>query len=102
MARGGDIYLKECAVCHGASLQGGSAPALTGPSFGRSHLNADVQTMPLTAPGSLKPDEYAAVMAYLLSYDCVQPAGGGRQPFPTEDVALLKSVQLGAGTCARK
>jgi hypothetical protein len=32
--------------------------------------------MPLTAPGALKPDEYAAVMAFLLSYDCVQPAGG--------------------------
>ena len=63
------IYAKECAVCHGANLQGVSAPALTGPSFGRSHLNGAqlrtvvVQTMPLTAPGSLKPDEYAAVMA---------------------------------------
>jgi hypothetical protein len=62
-------------------LQVTSASALTGPSVGRSHLNASqlrgvvTQSMPLTAPGSLKPDEYAAVMAFLLSYDCVQPSG---------------------------
>jgi hypothetical protein len=66
-------------------LQGISAPALTGPGFGRSHLNASqlrivvTQTIPLTAPGSLKPDEYAAVMAFLLSYDCVQSDGDGQQ-----------------------
>jgi mono/diheme cytochrome c family protein len=104
--QGAQVYSKECSVCHGANLQGVSAPALTGPSFGRSHLNASqlrtvvVQTMPLTAPGSLKPDEYAAVMAYLLSYSCVQPAGGGKQPFPTADVPALQEVVLGAATCA--
>lgn len=106
-AQGGQIYTKECAVCHGASLQGISAPALTGPSFGRSHLNAEqvrtvvVQTMPLTAPGSLKPEEYAAVLAFLLSYDCVQPAGEG-QPFPTVDLPALQQIELGSATCAPK
>jgi mono/diheme cytochrome c family protein len=79
VAQGSEIYRRECAVCHGANLQGVSAPALTGPSFDHSHLNAEqvrtvvVHAMPLTAPGSLKPDEYAAIMAYRLSYDCVQP-----------------------------
>ena len=108
VAQGGEIYAKDCAVCHGANLQGVSAPALTGASFGRSHLNGSqlrtvvVQTMPLTAPGSLKPDEYAAVMAYLLSYDCVQPAGGGQQEFPTVDLADLQHVELGSATCAPK
>jgi alcohol dehydrogenase (cytochrome c) len=108
VAQGRDIYSEECAVCHGANLQGVSAPALTGPSFGRSHLTAElvrtivVQTMPLTAPGSLKPDEYAAVMAYLLSYDCVQAAGGGQQPFPNSDLPALQQVELGSATCAPK
>jgi alcohol dehydrogenase (cytochrome c) len=108
VVHGGEIYAKECAVCHGANLQGISAPALTGPSFGRSHLNADqlrtvvVQTMPLTAPGSLKPDEYAAVMAYLLNYDCVQPAAAGQQPFPIQDLPALQQVVLGSATCAPK
>jgi cytochrome c1 len=77
--QGSEVYAKDCAVCQCANLQGISAPALTGPGFAHSHLNGSqlrvvvTQTMPLTAPGSLKPDEYAAVMAFLLSYDCVQP-----------------------------
>jgi alcohol dehydrogenase (cytochrome c) len=106
VAQGAQVYSKDCSLCHGANLQGVSAPALTGPSFGRSHLNASqlrtvvVQTMPLTAPGSLKPDEYAAVMAYLLSYNCVQPAGDGKQPFPIADAPALQEVVLGAATCA--
>ena len=92
VTRRGEIYARECAVCHGANLQGVSAPALTGASFGRSHLNGSqlrtvvTQTMPLTAPGSLKPDENAAVIAYLLSYHCVQAAGRGQQEFPTGDL----------------
>jgi mono/diheme cytochrome c family protein len=108
VARGGEIYAKECAVCHGANLQGISAPALTGPSFGRSHLTGAqlrtvvVQTMPLTAPGSLKPDENAAVLAYLLSYNCVQAAGGGQQEFPTGDLPNLQQVELGSASCPPK
>jgi hypothetical protein len=58
--------------------------------------------MPLTAPGSLKPDDYAALMAYLLSYDCVPPAGGGKQPFPTADSPALKRVVVGSTTCPPK
>jgi alcohol dehydrogenase (cytochrome c) len=108
VAQGSQVYAKACAVCHGANLQGMSAPALTGPGFGRSHLNASqlrgvvTQSMPLTAPGSLKPDEYASVMAFLLSYDCVKPAGGGQQPFPTTDLPALQQVKLGGATCAPK
>src|SRR5258708_25380778 len=89
VAQGSDVYAKSCALCHGANLQGLSAPALTGAGFGHSHLTAAqlrsvvTQSMPLTAPGSLKPEDYAAVMAFLLSYDCVQASGDGQQPFPT-------------------
>jgi alcohol dehydrogenase (cytochrome c) len=108
VAQGSEVYASECAVCHGANLQGISAPALTGPGFGRSHLNASqlrgvvTQTMPLTAPGSLKPEDYGAVMAFVLSYDCVQPSGGGQQPFPTTDLPSLRQVELGSATCAPK
>jgi mono/diheme cytochrome c family protein len=108
VAQGREVYAKECAVCHGANLQGVSAPALTGPGFGHSHLNAlqvravVTQSMPLTAPGSLKPEDYAAVMAFVLSYDCVRPSGGGQQPFPTTNVPSLQQVELGSATCAPK
>jgi mono/diheme cytochrome c family protein len=96
VAQGGKVYGQKCAACHGANLQGISAPALTGLSFGHLHLNASqlrdvvAQTMPLTAPGSLKPDDYAAVMAFLLSSDCVQPAGGGHQAFPVKNLPALQ------------
>jgi alcohol dehydrogenase (cytochrome c) len=106
VTQGSEVYAKSCALCHGNNLQGLSAPALTGAGFGHSHLNAAqlrsvvTQTMPLTAPGSLKPDDYAAVMAFLLSYDCVKATGYGRQPFPTTDFPALKQVTLGATTCA--
>src|SRR5262245_38960278 len=30
------VYAKACAACHGATLSGGSAPALAGPAFARS------------------------------------------------------------------
>jgi predicted oxidoreductase len=52
-----------------------------------------------TAPGSLTPADYAAVMAFLLSYDCVQPRGDG-QAFPPADLPALKQITPGAGTCA--
>jgi hypothetical protein len=58
--------------------------------------------MPLTAPGSLKLDEYAAVMTFLLNYDCVQPAGNGQQPFPTTDLPSLQQVEIGGAICAPK
>ena len=105
VAQGSEVFAKSCALCHGANLQGLSAPALTGAGFARSHLNAAqlrsvvTQSMPLTAPGSLTPADYAAVMAFLLSYDCVQPSGD-RQPFPTADLPALETVTLGARTCA--
>jgi cytochrome c len=108
VTQGSEVYASKCAVCHGANLRGISAPALTRPGFGRSHLNASqlrsvvTQTMPLTAPGSLKPDDYAAVMAFLLGYDCVRPSGGGQQPFPITDLPSLQQVELGSATCAAK
>jgi hypothetical protein len=58
--------------------------------------------VPLTAPASLKPDENAAVIAYLLSYNCVQAAGDGQQEFPTEDLPDLRRVELGSASCSPK
>jgi mono/diheme cytochrome c family protein len=106
VAQGRDLYAQQCAACHGTTLQGISAPALTGPAFAHSHLTASqlrgavTQRMPLTAPGSLRPEEYASIMAFLLDYDCVKPAGNDQQPFPTTDLPALQQVALGGTTCA--
>jgi hypothetical protein len=54
--------------------------------------------MPLNAPGSLSKPNYAAVMAYILSYDCVK-SSGTNVPFPTTPTAQLASVKPTAQTC---
>ncbi len=98
-------YGASCAACHGASLQGVSAPALTGSAFGKSHLNISAlrtvvtKQMPLTAPGSLSAGQYASIMAYLLAANCVKPSGNGTTPFPVTDAAAFKAVVLVGSVC---
>jgi mono/diheme cytochrome c family protein len=75
--QGATIYATNCAVCHGANLEGGAGPALTGSAFHQMAatekltpkllLETITATMPMTAPGSLKPDQYAALTAFILS-----------------------------------
>jgi alcohol dehydrogenase (cytochrome c) len=104
---GKTLYTQNCAVCHGAKLQGVSAPALTGTSFGHAHLNVSqirtitTQQMPLGAPGSLKPDQYAAILAYMLQYNCIAPANEGKTPFPTTDEPALKNISVNGATCPK-
>jgi alcohol dehydrogenase (cytochrome c) len=104
VATGATVYAKYCLSCHGAHLQGISGPALTGPPFAHANLNVAqiygvvTQQMPLTAPGSLSKGNYAAVMAYILSYDCVKSAGGGT-PFPTSVTSQLSTVKPAGQTC---
>jgi mono/diheme cytochrome c family protein len=106
VAHGQSVYSAQCAVCHGDKLQGVSAPALTGPAFAKSHLNVSemrsviATQMPLTAPGSLAAEDYASIMAYVLSYDCVKPVDGGKTPFPTTEDPRLAKVTVGTKTCA--
>ena len=73
---GKTLFDQNCAKCHGATLSGGSAPNLTGPAFTASGLSfhglhtAIADNMPLDKPGALKPDEYAAIIAYVLAVNC--------------------------------
>lgn len=81
---GAAIYAQSCAACHGSQLEGVAAPALKGPAFGdmanAQSLTADTlldviaNTMPQSDPGSLKPEEYNAVTAYILQQNGY-PAG---------------------------
>ena len=72
---GASVYTQNCAECHGANLEGGVGPALSGPDFApvskadTVHKIFKIITtkMPLGQPGSLSHDQYAEVMAYILS-----------------------------------
>jgi mono/diheme cytochrome c family protein len=77
---GQQAYDQDCAVCHGADLQGVSGPALTETSVGRfgdakSLLDFISQRMPPGAGGSLSTEQYDAITAYILDKDGLLPAG---------------------------
>jgi mono/diheme cytochrome c family protein len=105
---GAKVFAQSCASCHGANLQGVSAPALTGASFAHANLSiSQLRTivttqMPLGAPGSLSPEQYASVMAFLLQYDCISPANGGKTPFPTHDMPAFAKIKVTGSTCPAK
>ena len=75
-ASGEALYRQSCSGCHGATLTGGTAPALTGPAFEASWGNPRVTlgdlffiartTMPPRASSSLSAQDHAAVFAYIL------------------------------------
>ena len=97
---GAAVYAQSCAACHGSQLEGVAAPALKGPAFGdmanAQSLTADAlldviaNTMPQSDPGSLKPEEFAAVTAYILQQNGY-PAGTVAL---TKDEAGLKDAKI--------
>lgn len=94
--QGGLIATDHCATCHGDTLGGlQETPALVGASFHADFWGKPVSelydfistNMPLDAPGSLKPEEYAAVLAYILSKNDI-PATDGAANLPGDSAAL--------------
>jgi polar amino acid transport system substrate-binding protein len=99
--QGEQTYAQQCASCHGAKQQGAAAPAIAGVAFLKKAQLLEwsvadlrtivVTTMPRSNPGSLSPQQYADVLAYLLDRDCY-PAG--QQPFPTTAANAIKDAKL--------
>lgn len=81
---GAAIYAASCGTCHGDALDGTAAPALKGSAFTDTataqSMTVDTLydviagTMPQSDPGSMKPEDYAAVTAYILQQNGY-PAG---------------------------
>jgi mono/diheme cytochrome c family protein len=94
--RGKTLYAKQCASCHGATLDGsGAAPPLAGADF-KGDWNGQTAgdlfekmqtTMPADQPGRLSREENAAILAFLLSSNGF-PAGS--QELPNDAAALAK------------
>jgi mono/diheme cytochrome c family protein len=97
---GAAVYAASCATCHGNQLEGVSAPGLKGPIFGQlaaaqsltaaTLLDVVSATMPQSDPGSLKPDDYNAVVAYILQQNGY-PAGA--TPL-TKDAPGVKDAKI--------
>ena len=81
---GAAVYAQSCASCHGAALESGTAPALKGAAFAeraraqgmtaQSLYDVVAFTMPQVDPAGLKPEQYTAVVAFLLQQNGY-PAG---------------------------
>jgi quinoprotein glucose dehydrogenase len=87
--RGKAVYANDCAMCHGPDLTGGGGgPTLSGPFWaawnGRSVgdlFNLVKGSMPSDGPGRLSDQEYADILAYLLSANRLAP---GQSELPAE------------------
>jgi mono/diheme cytochrome c family protein len=95
-------FATYCAACHGAQLQGLQGPALKGPNFASvksafavNDIFAIVsQNMPASAPGSLKPDDYVDIMAFLLNQNGY-PAGSTALTFDAANTSTVPLVYRG-------
>jgi len=100
--RGEKVYADNCVTCHGPKLQGTdtAGPTLSGPDFVSGWKDMTVAAllakissdMPSNAPGTLKPEEYADVLSFVLSTN-KYPAG--KSELPT-DPSALKAVKMAA------
>ena len=95
--RGDAVYAKSCASCHGSALEGDAqAPALADKDFAAEWNDQPLSdlferirtTMPGDAPGTLKPEEVADAVAFILSKSRM-PAGQTDLP---HDAAALKPL----------
>ena len=91
-------FIGNCAMCHGAHLEGRAGPSLKGPNWASDKADYTVgevftvvsQQMPATDPGSLEKSDYVNIMAYLLQQNGY-PAGDKALDF---DQAAGSTVKL--------
>jgi len=103
---GKDLYVKHCAVCHGAQGQGGpvpnqfgglaglGAPPLVGPghfpgmeTVGHVYDFAS-RNMPADEPGSLKSEEYLDIISFALQANDIAPDGKPLTPDSAKEIKL--------------
>jgi hypothetical protein len=89
--RGEDTYMSLCVGCHPAGTYATEAFKTTwsGRSLG-DLFTLISETMPKNEPGSLSPQEYAQVVAYILK---VNGLPAGKTDIPT-DIARLKQIRF--------
>lgn len=88
--RGLTVYDTGCASCHELSKFKGTEFANAWVAKPLTELHTALMSMPMDAPGSLKPQEYADIIAYFLSINGY-PAG---ETELAGDEATIKSITI--------
>ena len=87
-SRGRDMYAMQCKSCHTPASHTGVIFANSWDRRPLSDLYQYIVTrMPKNEPGSLQPDEYVDVLAYLLKLNDLP---SGSEPLPADSVALRR------------
>jgi mono/diheme cytochrome c family protein len=99
---GGTTCEKTCSTCHGAQLEGGAGPPLTGHNFKilSTKVGATVgdiftymsTNMPMNNPASLSHEQYVNIMTFILSKNGYQ-AGGAPLTFAAASASKAKPVK---------
>ena len=93
-SRGRDMYVMQCKSCHTPASHTGVVFANIWDRRPLSDLYQFIVTrMPKNEPGSLQPDEYADVLAYLLK---LNELPSGNEALPADSVAL-KKIRIDVG-----
>ena len=96
--RGSDSYAMQCSACHDAQLAGsGTAPALAGTDFSANWKDETVgslferirATMPADNPGSLKRDQVADLVSFILNFN-KYPTGPKELAADSETLKAIK------------
>ena len=104
LASGRALYAQHCALCHGATLNGGEAgPALRGRAFTDKWAGKPAaelyeltrRTMPVTQPGGLAASQYADLVALMLQ-------DNPQVPGPVPGTTATAALPAGNGVAARR
>ena len=97
-ARGQDVYAGMCKSCHTAATHTGVAFEKSWNGHPLSELFGFISTrMPKNEPGSLAPEEYVDVLAYLLKLNQL-PAGSVELP---PDTTVLAQIRIETHAAAK-
>ena len=99
---GETAFETSCAPCHGAQLEGGAGPPLTGQNFKilSTKVGATVgdiftymsENMPFNNPASLSHTQYVNIMAFILSKNGYH-AGGAPLTFAAASASKAKAIK---------
>lgn len=88
--RGAQVFSRVCSACHGVNEFRGPIFSMTWMAEPVGHLFEHISSnMPEDRPGSLSPEEYAAVVAHFLRENGRQP---GERELPA-DAELLRTIR---------